>query len=66
MVIYRCNQCKREYDSRNYFISISADNNSLKIENKLDNAKLLNLDFHSEINFCSKTCFIDFFFKESQ
>lgn len=69
-VIYSCEKedCKRqtsEHGIENWLSIFTTDNeNSLGVRNGLENHRLETLSRYDSIHFCSRKCFINYFFKE--
>ncbi len=61
---YKCEGCKRETSSVSDWLSISADENMLHLENNLPERKLIKLSNFTQIDFCSMKCFITTLFTE--
>lgn len=67
MKIYRCDgkECSLESETVDHWLSLGSKNNSLFFENGKRDAfdgGLISLGGHRDIHFCSKRCFISYFF----
>lgn len=64
MIVFECDNCKKTSENENEFICIGSDTGKvLRMKNKLSNAKLLEMNSHRDIHFCSKKCLCDYLFK---
>lgn len=63
---YNCDLCNRERGNvlPEGWMEISGGEIGLQLINELDGAKVLKLENHNSIHFCSKHCFTNYFFKE--
>lgn len=62
IVVYKCNHCKKEIESARMVTFGSSDEESFNMNNTLPDRHMIQMNAHSNIHFCSKTCFVDFFF----
>jgi len=67
MLIYKCDgvNCKSESDNINTWLTIGSSDSSLRANNGLANQRLVNMNNHRDIHFCSKKCFVGYFFLAS-
>jgi hypothetical protein len=63
-VIYSCETCASERDNvlPDGWMEIDGGEIGLKITNDCDGAKLIEMDNHNSIHFCSRACFVNYFF----
>lgn len=74
MKIYKCDGCNTNgencfnTDTRtDSWITIGSESSDLFIENNLSERRLISIGRHSDLHFCSKSCFINkFFFNDKQ
>lgn len=69
MKLYKCdginsngNECQKATSTTEFWLTIGSDDNSLFIKNNLPEVRLLEMNKHTDIHFCSKECFINRFF----
>jgi hypothetical protein len=60
---FKCNTCEKEYSTDKEMLRIGDyQEDNLFIRNPFPNSRLLAMDNHDAIHFCSKACFMEFFF----
>ena len=69
-VIYTCDndECKKQTNDIKLegWLEIGSNNGSLFVENNCIDKRLITLGNHTDIHFCSKKCFTDYFFMEEK
>lgn len=63
LITYKCDKCGKSRDTEPEWLEIGSHAEyQLYIKNPLPGHKIISMDNHSAIHFCSKDCFIDYFF----
>lgn len=63
LIIYECDKCKGVIHQDKPHLSIFGQH-GLSLSNSLDEARMLEYSPHDKLLFCSKKCFVNFFFED--
>lgn len=63
-VEYKCDNCQKKLNYSEV-LEIKSENKTLYVKNNLEDKKLISLQNFDSIHFCSKRCFVNYFFEEN-
>lgn len=65
-IIFTCDGCCQKFINSNETLMTigSEDGKSLLIRNNLKHRRMMEMNRHGDIHFCSQTCFVNYFFHD--
>lgn len=64
-VTYTCDRCLKTFSNDAELITIGSENGQeLRYVNNLQERAVIEMNRHSDIHFCSKECFVNYFFHD--
>ena len=64
-ITYTCDKCLKTFANDKKLITIgSEDEEGLRYKNNLEERAVIEMNRHSDIHFCSKDCFVNYFFHD--